>query len=62
MKKSEAFDKAFMIVSKQARYYPDGVLDNKPVYVVNYDGQHFESNDTHDLIKAVLAYIMNIEK
>jgi hypothetical protein len=26
MKRSDAFDKAFEIVSKRAKYYPDGIL------------------------------------
>ena len=62
MKRSVAFDKAFMIVSKKAKYYPDGVLGLEPVYVVTYDGQHFESNDTHDLVVAITDYIMKKEK
>ena len=42
----------------EAKYYPDGVLGVEPVYVVSYDGHHFESHDTHELIKAVMDYIM----
>lgn len=62
MKRSDAFDKAFEIVSKRAKYYPDGVLDVVPVYVVSYDGHHFESQDTDALVKAVMKNILKKEK
>ncbi len=62
MKKSVAYDKAFEIVSRNAKYYPDGVLGKKPVYVISYDGQHFESKDTHELVKALADYIRKKEK
>jgi hypothetical protein len=62
MKRSDAFDKAFEIVSKRAKYYPDGILGVIPVYAVSYDGQHFESRNTNDLVKAVMVYILKKEK
>jgi len=59
MKRAEAYDRAFEIVSKRAKYYPNGVdLKGKPVYVISYKDENFESKDTHELVKALAAYIL----